>query len=186
MFMTRLTLIASLILLTAAVAPGQTPQVSPNVIAPAGVIQSNASVRVFGLAGQPAVLPVAGPTTVRVPIGFIPQVRALQLNPQGVPDPGEPESVPTEFALGQNYPNPFNPATTIPFSLDAKGPAKLEIFNLLGQRIRLFDLAAYGPGSYELHWMGRTDEGYPAPSGILFYRLTSEDRQALGRMLLIK
>ena len=37
--------------------------------------------------------------------------------------------------LGQNYPNPFNPSTIIPYQLSATAPVRLEVFNVLGQRV---------------------------------------------------
>ena len=41
------------------------------------------------------------------------------------------------FVLGPNYPNPFNPSTIIPYQLAASSEVRLEVFNLLGQRIAM-------------------------------------------------
>ncbi|MEO8168256.1 MAG: hypothetical protein ABI623_08415, partial [bacterium] len=43
---------------------------------------------------------------------------------------------PFEFTLVQNYPNPFNPATTIRYSLKKRSDVTLEIYNMLGQRVK--------------------------------------------------
>ncbi len=41
------------------------------------------------------------------------------------------------FELMQNYPNPFNPSTNISFSLLENSIVRLEVFNLLGERISI-------------------------------------------------
>ena len=97
-----------------------------------------------------------------------------------------PTPVIFNFALGQNYPNPFNPSTLIPFTLDRSAPAKLEIFNLLGQAVRSFDLSTLSAGQYEIAWDGRSDFGQLVPSGEYFVRLEHAARMQVRKLTLIK
>jgi flagellar hook assembly protein FlgD len=77
--------------------------------------------------------------------------------------------------LYQNYPNPFNKQTIIKYYLPDIGyqPAeiKLEIYDLLGRRVRaLVDERQY-PGEYTATWDGKSESGDDLPSGVYFYRL---------------
>jgi len=56
----------------------------------------------------------------------------------------EDNVIPTEFSLGQNYPNPFNPVTNISFSVPQSMTATIEVYNILGKKVRtVFDGMAY-------------------------------------------
>lgn len=62
--------------------------------------------------------------------------------------PGGGEAVPEAFALSQNYPNPFNPATTINYDIPERSDVRLEVFNMLGQRVALLADGQVQPGSH--------------------------------------
>ncbi|GAB4381085.1 MAG: type IX secretion system sortase PorU [Calditrichia bacterium] len=83
------------------------------------------------------------------------------------------ERVPQSVSLLQNYPNPFNPETTIPFRLVGQQnfQVKLEIFNILGQRIRSLLNKPMPAGDYALKWDGQNAQGQMVSSGIYIYRL---------------
>jgi len=57
-------------------------------------------------------------------------------------------TIPKEYSLNQNYPNPFNPSTTISYALPYDSKVKVEIFNMLGQRV---DIIANGVESSGVH-----------------------------------
>ncbi len=85
----------------------------------------------------------------------------------------EPIALPTEFKLHQNYPNPFNPETTIAYDLPDAFLVTVEIFNTVGQRIRLVNSHVQGPGQAIATWDGRNDQGQAMVSGMYFYQVTA-------------
>ncbi|MBI3873104.1 MAG: T9SS type A sorting domain-containing protein [candidate division Zixibacteria bacterium] len=99
-------------------------------------------------------------------------------------------AVPRDFVLDQNYPNPFNAGTTIAFALadGASGPrsTRLEIFNVLGQRVTTLLDEQLSAGRYERVWDGRDHSGATVASGLYFYRLTTPDHAETKKMVLLK
>jgi hypothetical protein len=94
--------------------------------------------------------------------------------------------LPLAYKLKQNYPNPFNPETTIQYQLPEAGEVRLEIYNILGQKVvslvREFKKAGY----YQVSWNGKTPSGESAASGIYFYRLEAGNFVAIKKMLLFQ
>ena len=83
-------------------------------------------------------------------------------------------SIPTRFELHQNYPNPFNPQTTIRYALPKEYLVTVEIFNVIGQRIRLLlNEQEQGPGTMQVVWDSQDDHGRMLGSGIYLYRITA-------------
>ena len=99
----------------------------------------------------------------------------------------EKVALPKEFDLYPNYPNPFNPSTTIKFALPQAQKVKLEIFNLLGQRvITLVDNEDYQSGVFTRSWNGQDSFGNIVPSGIYLYRLEAGDFVKINKMVMLK
>ncbi len=44
--------------------------------------------------------------------------------------------LPSAVTLDPPYPNPFNPSAVVPYSLPAAGPVRMELYDLLGRRVR--------------------------------------------------
>ena len=101
---------------------------------------------------------------------------------------GHNPEVPDEFNLIGNYPNPFNPGTAIRFTLEQNGPVQLDIFNNLGQRVRtLLNNKVISNGTiHEVYWDGRTASGIKAASGTYYYRLISNGRSKVKKMILLR
>lgn len=95
--------------------------------------------------------------------------------------------MPKEFELLQNYPNPFNPSTTIVFSLASGSAARLEIYNLRGQKVATLRHQFLPAGAYSVVWDGRDDRGENLPTGVFIYRL-AVDGQVVDakKMILMK
>jgi hypothetical protein len=95
-------------------------------------------------------------------------------------------SIPLDFRLKQNYPNLFNPATTIEYSLPKRGHVTIELFNLLGQKVRTLVDEPKTAGSYQVIWDGKDDNGSEVASGIYLCKLQVGDESQTKKMLLIK
>ena len=93
--------------------------------------------------------------------------------------------LPQGFALGQNYPNPFNPGTVIPYQLEADGYVRLEVFNLLGQRVATLVDGERAAGSHTAVWTATDASGWAVSAGVYLYRLTVAEGSQTGRMVLV-
>ena len=94
--------------------------------------------------------------------------------------------VPEEYKLSQNYPNPFNASTNIKFSLPNQGNVKIDIYNILGQKVRTLVNGNKPTGSYNYKWNGKNDHGVDVASGIYIYRMKSENYIKIKKMTLLK
>jgi hypothetical protein len=80
--------------------------------------------------------------------------------------------LPKSFKVGSNYPNPFNGETVVEFGLPQSGKVGAEVYNMLGEKIRVLSAGhEYQPGIYEISWDGRDHFGRAVTSGMYFIRL---------------
>jgi hypothetical protein len=98
----------------------------------------------------------------------------------------ESSTLPEEFTLSQNYPNPFNPTTTIDFSIPKSSHVRLEVFNVLGQSVRVLADEYLAAGFKRVQWDGTDSCGRPVASGIYLYRLTADQFGETRKMMLLK
>jgi hypothetical protein len=96
------------------------------------------------------------------------------------------DGLPSEYLLEQNYPNPFNPITQISFDMPSAGNVNIEVYNLLGQKINTLVSGYKDVGHYTVTWNATDESGQPVPSGVYFYRLTTDNRSETKRMMLLK
>ena len=88
-------------------------------------------------------------------------------------------ALPQGFSLGQNYPNPFNPSTIIPYQLATSAHVRLEVFNLLGQRIATLVDGQRPAGAHTAMWNAT------GAAGVYIYRLTMGGASLTRRMVLV-
>ena len=141
-----------------AVCVGANPLLEGRVLLPSGDPVAGAQVRLFDLTDLRAA-PVEG---IADESGYF----ALPL--RALPGP----SLPERFELGANYPNPFNPSTLMPYQLPAPMHVRLEVFNILGQRIATLVDGERPAGFHTAVWDGTDQSGQAVGAGVYLYRLS--------------
>jgi Secretion system C-terminal sorting domain len=94
-------------------------------------------------------------------------------------------TIPKDFAVYQNYPNPFNPSTTIRYDLKEQSNVRLDVYNLLGMKVRSESFQKEA-GTFETQ-LDLAD----LPSGIYYFRMIITGKSGSGfvgtkKALLIK
>ena len=94
--------------------------------------------------------------------------------------------VPNKYALQQNYPNPFNPSTEIRFDVPESGFVSLDVYNMLGQKVRALKSEIVKAGYHSVIWNGTNDVGSQLASGMYFYTIQTVEFQSTKKMLFLK
>lgn len=88
--------------------------------------------------------------------------------------------------LQGNAPNPFNKETTLTYVLEEKTSVTLEVYNVLGQRVRTLVQGRREAGVHAVRWGGENRYGKPVGSGVYFYRIEAGDFQETRKMVLVR
>lgn len=86
---------------------------------------------------------------------------------------GESGLVPKEFALFQNYPNPFNPSTLVKYALPVGGRVLIEVYNVLGQKVKTLVSEEQAAGFHVVEWNGTGNTGQTLGSGVYWIRMSA-------------
>jgi hypothetical protein len=95
-------------------------------------------------------------------------------------------SLPNSFQLFQNYPNPFNQSTEIEFILSRSDFVSLNIYDILGRRIKTLVSENSSSGHKSAYWDGKDNWGKEVCSGVYFYQLKVGEFSETKKMLLLK
>jgi hypothetical protein len=99
-------------------------------------------------------------------------------------------ALPETFALLQNYPNPFNPETRISYQLSDDAEIRLEVYDMLGVKVRTLVSGVQSAGHHTASWNATDDAGNRVPSGVYLARMTARNSETnwndMKKMLLLK
>jgi len=85
------------------------------------------------------------------------------------------------YKLDNNYPNPFNPSTIIGFTIPMTTHVRLDVYNILGQRVSELVNANMSAGTYKISF-----DASKLSSGVYLYRLVTNNFTAVKKMILSK
>ena len=80
-------------------------------------------------------------------------------------------NAPAGFALWRCFPNPFQASTLIRYDITTPSVVRLEIYNVIGQKIRTLVKGQQFAGMHQIHWDGLGDAGQAVPSGVYLVHL---------------
>ena len=90
-------------------------------------------------------------------------------------------ALPLEYSLNQNYPNPFNASTSIRYELPSQGDVRIEIFDLLGRKVKTLIDSEQPAGIHQAVWHA---DGIA--SGMYLYKITTGNYTETKKMVLMK
>ncbi len=89
--------------------------------------------------------------------------------------------LPGSFSLGQNYPNPFNPQTTIGYNVPFGSNVKIDVYNVLGQKVATLVDGFVSGGFHEI-----TFDGSRVSSGLYICTMRADRYFSSMKMVLMK
>ena len=108
-------------------------------------------------------------------------IQGINLNIQtGTPVTDNP------YILIENYPNPFNPKTTIQYSLPVDTFVKIEIYNMLGNKVKNLVNKYQTSGKNLINWDSTNNQGKAVSAGVYLYSLETKYFRTTKKMILLK
>jgi len=130
---------------------------------------------------------VVDSVTVKWPSGVVDRVSGLAVNQTyyvlegqtatGIKHEG---SIPPDVVLNQNHPNPFIRGTEISYRLPKEMRVRVDVFNVLGQRVATVVDREKAAGYHAVQF-----DGNGLTTGVYFYRIKAGERTETRKMVLI-
>lgn len=97
----------------------------------------------------------------------------------------EPKETPTDFELLHSYPNPFNGSIQIPFVVRSGEHVSVDIYNVLGERIKSLFYGTTGTRSVQVtNWNGTDELNRTVSSGTYLVVLRGDGGRVKGNRIL--
>ncbi|NOZ60607.1 MAG: S8 family serine peptidase [Calditrichaeota bacterium] len=94
--------------------------------------------------------------------------------------------LPNDYSLSQNSPNPFNSSTSFRFEIPRATHVAIEVYNILGKKVRTLINERREAGFYTVYWDGIDDNGEQVGSGIYFYNMAADQFHATHKMIVVR
>ena len=92
----------------------------------------------------------------------------------------------SEIFVKRPYPNPFNPKTAFVVNLTNKSSIRLDIYNILGKKVKSINKNVFPQGKHTITWNATNAIGGQVESGVYLYELLVNNRLETGKLLYIK
>ena len=104
-------------------------------------------------------------------------------SPQILSDAGDSES---EILTLSSAPNPFAGSTLFSVNIDRRAQVTLAIFDIAGREVITLHSGVEDPGTYTMHWNGRSASGHPVSPGVYFARLDLASERVIRPILRVR
>ena len=105
---------------------------------------------------------------------------------RGVLSAGAPVALPKKIVLSQAYPNPFNPVTTISYRLLKADYITIDIYDMIGNKVRTLVSQAQNAGTKSYQWNATNDLGQSVSAGMYIYTIQAGEFRQTKKMVLLK
>ena len=114
------------------------------------------------------------------------EMHLIQLSLESLATDESEKGIPQPFSIRGPFPNPFNASTRIDYTTETDGPVRMDIYNVLGQKVAAIVDEPLQAGAHSTVWDGRDENGRHLSSGVYIAQISSPDGMKTLRMTLMK